>query len=210
MSGKQANGIVEIELIDNGAGIFCVTHAKEIAINQLIVGSQLLVKPGELIPTDSIITEGLSSINEAAITGESLPVEKTVGDEVFGGTINGSGALQLRVHQPPESSLIQRIIKQVLQAQTEAPPSQQFLEKFERGYAKVIVILGLMLAILPPFLLGWSWENTIYKALIFLVVASPCALMAATMPTLLSGIANGARQGILFKSGAHLEMMGKV
>lgn len=199
-----------MQLTPDTARVLLRGQEQEIAINQLKVGSEILVKPGELIPTDSIITEGLSSINEAAITGESLPVEKTVGDEVFGGTINGYGALQLRVHQPPESSLIQRIVKQVLQAQTEAPPSQQFLEKFERGYAKVIVILGLMLAILPPFILGWSWENTIYKALIFLVVASPCALMAAIMPTLLSGIANGARQGILFKSGAHLEMMGKV
>jgi Zn2+/Cd2+-exporting ATPase len=199
-----------MQLTPDTARVLSRGQEEEIAISQLIVGSQLLVKPGEIIPTDSIITEGFSSINEAAITGESLPVEKTIGDEVFGGTINGNGALRLRVHQPPESSLIQRIVKQVLQAQTEAPPSQQFLERFERGYAKVIVILGLMLTILPPFILGWSWENTIYRALIFLVVASPCALMAAIMPTLLSGIANGARQGILFKSGAHLEMMGKV
>jgi Cd2+/Zn2+-exporting ATPase len=199
-----------MQLTPDTARVLLRGQEQEIAINQLKVGSQLLVKPGEIIPTDSIITEGFSSINEAAITGESLPVEKNVGDEVFGGTINGNGALRLRVHQPPESSLIQRIVKQVLQAQTEAPQSQQFLERFERGYAKVIVILGLMLAILPPFILGWSWENTIYRALIFLVVASPCALMAAIMPTLLSGIANGARQGILFKSGAHLEMMGKV
>lgn len=183
---------------------------QEVSINELEVGSQIIVKPGELIPTDSIITDGFSCINEAAITGESLPVEKTIGDEVFGGTINGSGALLLRVHQPPESSLIQRIVKQVLQAQTEAPPSQRFLERFERGYAKVIVIMGIMLAILPPYIWNWDWETTIYRALIFLVVASPCALMAAIMPTLLSGIANGARQGILFKSGTHLEMIGRV
>ena len=199
-----------MQLTPDTARVLSRGQVIEIAISQLKVGSQILVKPGEIIPTDSIITEGFSSINEAAITGESLPVEKTVGDEAFGGTINGNGALRLRVHQPPESSLIQRIVKQVLQAQTEAPPSQQFLERFERGYAKIIVILGLMLAILPPFILGWSWENTIYRALIFLVVASPCALMAAIMPTLLSGIANGARQGILFKSGVYLEMMGKV
>jgi Cd2+/Zn2+-exporting ATPase len=114
------------------------------------------------------------------------------------------------VHQPPESSLIQRVIRLVEQAQTETPPSQQFIERFERGYAKVIVLAGILLALLPPFLLGWSWETTIYRALIFLVVASPCALMAATMPTLLSGIANGARQGILFKNGAQLEQIGQV
>ena len=181
-----------------------------ILVAKLQIGDRILVKPGELVPTDAIIIEGFSTLNEAAITGESLPVEKTVGDEVFAGTLNGYGALTLQVHQPPESSLIQRVIELVKQAQTEAPPSQLFIERFERSYAKVIVLVGILLAILPPLVWGWSWETTIYRALIFLVVASPCALMAAIMPTLLSGIANGARQGILFKSGAQLEMMGRV
>lgn len=179
-------------------------------ISELKIGNQVLVKPGELIPTDGLIIEGYSTLNEASITGESMPVEKTLGDEVFAGTINGNGVLRLKVHQPPESSLIQRVIRLVEQAQTQTPPSQQFVERFERLYARIIVLTGLMLVILPPFLFGWSWENTIYRALIFLVVASPCALMAAIMPTLLSGIANGARQGILFKNGAQLEMIGRV
>lgn len=181
-----------------------------IPVAKLQVGDRVLVKPGELIPTDGIILEGYSTINEASITGESLPVEKTVGDEVFAGTLNGNGALSLRVHQPPESSLIQRVIRLVKQAQTEAPPSQLFIERFERGYARVIVLIGILLVIVPPLVWGWDWETTIYRALIFLVVASPCALMAAIMPTLLSGIANGARAGILFKSGAQLEMIGRV
>ncbi|GAP99499.1 heavy metal translocating P-type ATPase [Leptolyngbya sp. NIES-2104] len=183
---------------------------EEIAIANLQIGSEIIVKPGELVPTDGLIVEGFSALNQAPITGESMPVEKTIGDEVFAGTINGSGALRLKLHQPPESSLIQRVIRLVEQAQTETPPSQQFIERFERGYAKAIVILGILFALLPPFLWGWSWETTIYRALIFLVVASPCALMAATMPTLLSGIANGARQGILFKNGAQLELIGRV
>src|SRR5919202_2491035 len=183
---------------------------QEIAIAKLLVGDTVLVKPGELIPTDAIILEGYSTLNEASLTGESLPVEKTVGDEVFAGTINGNGALRLRVHQPPESSLIQRVIQLVQQAQTEAPPSQLFIERFERGYAQVIVLAGILLATVPAVWLGWDWETTIYRALIFLVVASPCALMASIMPTLLSGIANGSRQGILFKTGAQLEMMGRV
>lgn len=187
-------------------------HGEEqmIAIAKLQVGNQILVKPGELIPTDSIIVEGYSTLNEAAITGESLPVEKTVGNEVFAGTVNGNGVLKLRVHKPPESSLIARVIQLVKQAQTQSPPSQLFIERFERGYARVIVLCGVMLAIFPPLIWRWSWETTIYRALIFLVVASPCALMAAIMPTLLSGIANGARQGILFKSGVQLETIGKV
>jgi Cd2+/Zn2+-exporting ATPase len=181
-----------------------------VPISQLKVGDEIVVKPGELIPTDGMIVSGYSTINQAAITGESLPVEKTIGDEVFAGTINGYGALQLKVHKPAASSLIQRVIRLVEQAQTEAPPSQEFIERFERGYARVIVIAGVLLATLPPFLWGWEWETTIYRALTFLVVASPCALMAAIMPTLLSGIANGARQGILFKNGAQLEKIGKV
>lgn len=181
-----------------------------IPVSQLKVGDEIVVKPGELIPTDAVIISGYSTINQAAITGESLPIEKTIGEEVFAGTLNGYGALHLQVHQPPESSLIQRVIRLVEQAQDSAPPSQQFIERFERGYARFIVVAGLLLATLPPFIWGWSWEITIYRALTFLVVASPCALMASIMPTLLSGIANGARQGILFKNGAQLEMMGKV
>jgi len=191
------------------ARVWLQNQEEMIPIKKLQIGDEVLVKPGELIPTDAIIVEGSSSLNEASITGESLPVDKTVGDKVFAGTINGNGALKLRVHQPPESSLIQRVIQLVKQAQTEAPPSQLFIERFERGYALVIVVVGILLATLPAILLNWSWETTIYRALIFLVVASPCALMAAIMPTLLSGIANGARQGILFKSGAQLEMIGK-
>jgi Cd2+/Zn2+-exporting ATPase len=179
-------------------------------ISELKIGDQVLVKPGEFVPTDGLVVEGFSTLNQSSITGESIPVEKTVGDEVFAGTINGHGALRLKIHQPPESSLIQRVIRLVQQAQTEAPPSQQFIERFERGYAKVIVLVGILLSTLPPFLLGWTWEETIYRALIFLVVASPCALMASIMPTLLSGIANGARHGILFKNGAQLEQIGRV
>ncbi|MCU0568561.1 MAG: heavy metal translocating P-type ATPase [Oculatellaceae cyanobacterium Prado106] len=183
---------------------------KAIPVAELRVGDRIRAKPGELIPTDAIVLEGETAINEAAITGESLPVEKMPGDEVFAGTLNGYGALLLKVHQPPESSLLQRIIRVVEQAQTEKPASQQFIERFERGYARVVVGVGLLLAVLPPFLWEWSWETTIYRALIFLVVASPCALVAAIMPTLLSGIANGAKQGILFKSGAQLEAIGRV
>ncbi|HIK19446.1 MAG TPA: heavy metal translocating P-type ATPase [Leptolyngbyaceae cyanobacterium M33_DOE_097] len=181
-----------------------------IPVAQLQVGDHVLVKPGELVPADGLVFEGHSTLNQASITGESIPVEKAIGDEVFAGTLNGQGALRLKIHQPPESSLIQRVIRLVQQAQTEAPPSQQFIERFERGYAKVIVLTGLLLGTLPPFILGWSWEETIYRALIFLVVASPCALMASIMPALLSGIANGARHGILFKNGAQLERMGRV
>jgi Zn2+/Cd2+-exporting ATPase len=199
-----------MSLTPDTARVLCQGREEQVAIAQLTIGDEILVKPGELIPTDGVIIDGHSTLNQAAITGESLPVDKTVGEVVFGGTLNGNGALRLRVHQPPASSLIQRVIRLVEQAQTEKPPSQQFIERFERSYAKVIVLVGVLLTLLPPLLWQWSWETTIYRALIFLVVASPCALMAAIMPTLLSGMANGARQGILFKNGAQLELIGRV
>ncbi len=182
----------------------------EIEIAKLQLGDLVLVKPGELIPVDGVILDGWTSVNQASITGESIPVDKNVGDEVFAGTLNGNGALKLKVDRSPENNLIQRVIRLVEKAQTEAPPSQQFIEGFERSYARIIVLVGLLLAILPPFLFGWDWETTIYRALIFLVVASPCALMAAIMPTLLSGIARGARAGILFKNGSQIEKIGKI
>ncbi|MEH1999957.1 MAG: heavy metal translocating P-type ATPase [Nostoc sp.] len=199
-----------MSLTPDTARVLLQGREEEVAITQLKVGDQIVVKPGELIATDGIILSGYSTLNQAAITGESLPVEKTVGEEVFAGTLNGYGALQIKVHKPAQSSLIVRVIRLVEQAQTQAPPSQEFIDRFEKGYAKVIVVAGILLATLPPFLWGWDWETTIYRALTFLVVASPCALMAAIMPTLLSGIANGARQGILFKNGAQLEKIGKV
>ncbi|QLE39325.1 heavy metal translocating P-type ATPase [Nostoc sp. C052] len=199
-----------MSLTPDTARVLLQGREEEIPISQLKVGDEIVVKPGELIPTDGIILSGYSTLNQAAITGESLPVEKTVGAEVFAGTLNGYGALQIKVHKPAQSSLIQRVIRLVEQAQTEAPPSQEFIDRFEKGYAKIIVVAGILLATLPPFLWGWDWETTIYRALTFLVVASPCALMAAIMPTLLSGIANGARQGILFKNGAQLEKIGQV
>jgi Zn2+/Cd2+-exporting ATPase len=199
-----------MSLTPDTAKILLHGQEQEIPIAQLKIGDIVLVKPGELVPTDGIIIEGYSTLNQASITGESLPIEKTIGDEVFAGTINGNGAIALRLHKSPESSLIMRVIQLVKQAQNELPPSQQFIERFERGYAKVIVFSGILLGILPPFLFNWDWETTIYRALIFLVVASPCALMAAIMPTLLSGIANGAKHGILFKNGAQLENMGRV
>jgi Cd2+/Zn2+-exporting ATPase len=183
---------------------------QQIAINQVKVGDVVLVKPGELIPLDGRVLEGNSAVNQAPITGEAIPVDKAIGDEVFAGSLNGNGVIRIQVNKPPESSLIQRVIRLVEEAQTSEPPSQQFVERFERGYARFIVVSGILLAVLPPFLLGWDWRTTIYRALIFLVVASPCALVASIMPALLSGIASGARQGILFKNGAQLETIGQV
>lgn len=210
MEQTESNITNLMQLTSDTAWVITDQQEQQIPINQLKIGAIILVKPGEIIPTDGVIISGNSSINQAAITGESISVDKTIGDQVFAGTLNENGVLQLKVYQSPESSLIHRMIQLVKQARTEASPSQQFMEKIEHNYTKVIIVTGLGLAILPPVFLGWNWETAIYRALVFLVVASPSALLASIMPTLLSGIANGARYGILFKNGAQLEKIGRI
>lgn len=177
----------------------------EVRIEELEVGNIVIVKPGERIPADGVIREGMSSVNQASITGESIPVDKKDGDEVFAGTLNGEGSLLVEVKKNSESTLFARIIQLVQEAQSEMPPSQRFIQRFERIYARVIILVTLLLMILPPFLFQWNWDDTLYRAMVFLVVASPCALVASIMPAMLSAISNGARKGLLFKGGIHLE-----
>ena len=180
-----------------------------VSIEALQVGDIIVVKPGERIPADGLITEGASSVNQASITGESLPVDKEAGDEVFAGTLNGQGALFIEVRQPSESTLFSKIIRLVQEAQSEMPASQRFIEKFERIYARVIIGASALLIVVPPLILQWTWSQSLYKAMVFLVVASPCALVASIMPAMLSAISNSARKGILFKGGAHLENLAR-
>ncbi|MFD0714070.1 heavy metal translocating P-type ATPase [Paenibacillus sp. GCM10027626] len=176
-----------------------------VAIESLAVGDIVVVKPGERIPADGIVVEGSSAVNQASITGESIPVDKNAGEEVFAGTINGQGALFIEVSRQGESTLFAKIIRLVQEAQSEKPASQQFMERFERIYARAIIAICLLLIVLPPLVFDWSWEQTFYKAMVFLVVASPCALVASIMPATLSAISSSARRGLLFKGGAHLE-----
>lgn len=183
---------------------------RKVKIDQLESGVIVLVRPGERIPTDGRVVEGQSSVDQASITGESIPVDKMVGEEVFSGTINGQGALKILVTKPAEETVLSRIIHLVQEAKNEMPPSQLFVEKFEGIYAKIVVITAVLLMILPPFAFHWTWDNTIYRAMIFLVVASPCALVSSIMPAILSGISNAARKGVLFKGGIHLEQIGNV
>ncbi|MEK4055371.1 heavy metal translocating P-type ATPase [Paenibacillus sp. FSL F4-0087] len=178
-----------------------------VSIDDLQPGDLLLVKPGELVPADGVVYRGSSFINQASITGESLPVDKIAGDDVFAGTVNGEGALYVEVTKSAEGSLFGKIIKLVEEAQTEVPDSQRFIERFEGIYARIIVAVTVLVIAGTPLLLGWTWNEAFYKAMVFLVVASPCALVSSIMPVMLSAMSSSARRGILFKGGAHVENM---
>jgi Cd2+/Zn2+-exporting ATPase len=176
----------------------------------LKVGDRIVIRPGARIPADGAVTEGSSAVNQAPITGESAPVEKTSGSDVFAGSINGHGALYVTITRAPGDTLLARIIELVKEAQANRPAAQLFIERFERGYAKVVVLGAILLGTVPTAFGWWTAREAVYRAMIFLVVASPCALAAAMMPTLLSALSNAARNGILFKGSAFVEALGKI
>ncbi|MGN7177778.1 heavy metal translocating P-type ATPase [Cytobacillus sp. SAFR-174] len=178
---------------------------ERVHVSELEIGDFILVKPGERVPSDGTIVKGHSSLDEAAITGESLPVSKGADDQVFAGTVNLNGSITVEITKPNNETLFQKIIELVQSAQSEKSPSQLFIEKFEGTYVKIVLAVVVLMMFAPHFLLGWSWTETFYRAMILLVVASPCALVASIMPATLSAISNGARHGILFKGGVHLE-----
>jgi Zn2+/Cd2+-exporting ATPase len=178
---------------------------KYVHVSTLLIGDTILIKPGERVPADGMIVSGTTTIDEAAISGESLPVTKQLEDEVFAGTVNMNGAITVKITKPNSESLFQKIINLVQTAQSEKSPSQLFIEKFEGTYVKVVLVVVFLMLFVPHFLLGWSWTETFYRAMVLLVVASPCALVASIMPASLAAISKGARNGILFKGGVHLE-----
>lgn len=184
--------------------------SEKVAVADLVIGDHILVKPGERIPADGKIIDGRTNIDQAAITGESIPVSKSVGDEVFAGTVNLRGSITLEMTKPSGDTLFQKIITLVQSAQSEKSPSQLFIEKFEGTYVKTVLAVVALMMFVPHYALGWSWTETFYRAMILLVVASPCALVASIMPATLSAISNGARHGVLFKGGIHLENLGNL
>ncbi|RTQ93562.1 heavy metal translocating P-type ATPase [Lysinibacillus telephonicus] len=177
----------------------------KVAVSSLIVGDHLLIKPGERIPADGQILKGTSTIDESAISGESMPVTKQAGDDVYAGTVNLNGTLTINMTKPNSETLFQKIITLVQSAQSEKSPSQQFIEKFEGIYVKFVLLAVALMLFLPHYVLGWDWTTTFYRAMVLLVVASPCALVASIMPATLAAISNGAKNGVLFKGGLHLE-----
>ncbi|NVZ89251.1 heavy metal translocating P-type ATPase [Pseudomonas yamanorum] len=169
------------------------------------LGSIVRVRPGERIGLDGEVTSGQSTIDQAPITGESLPIEKTVGDKVFAGTINQAGSLEYKVTAAANNSTLARIIHAVEQAQSARAPTQRFVDTFAKVYTPAVFIFALGVALIPPLFMGGVWFEWVYRALVLLVVACPCALVISTPVTIVSGLAAAARKGILIKGGVYLE-----
>jgi Cd2+/Zn2+-exporting ATPase len=176
-----------------------------VPVEELQLGDLVIVKPGERMPIDGKLIAGHTTVDQSAITGESMPVEKASGDDVFAGTVNGNGAIELTVTRLAKDTTLAKIIQMVEEAQTRKAPTQRFLDEFEPKYAMGVIGLTILMIIVPYFILRQPWDVVFYRAMTILVVASPCALIISTPASILAAIANAARNGILFKGGAYLE-----
>ncbi len=179
----------------------------EVRVEALQRGDQVIVKPGQRIPADGQVASGNSAVDQAPITGESMPVDKQPGDRVFAGTVNGEGVLTIEVTKLAQESTLSRMVTMVAEAQTQKSPTQRFTDRFERIFVPAVLVCTALLIALPP-LFGFPFAESFYRAMAVLVAASPCALAIATPSAVLSGIARAARGGVLFKGGAHLENLG--
>jgi len=185
-------------------------HQLRLPVDDVRVADTILVGPGEKLPLDGRVVAGDSYVNQAPVTGESLPVEKTAGDDVFAGTINGRGALDVVVTRLRRDSTLARIIHLVERAQTQRAPSQTFVDRFARIYTPVVLAIAVIVALAPPLFLGGSWSVWLYRSLVLLVISCPCALVISTPVSIVSALAAAARKGVLIKGGAHLERMASI
>ncbi|MFP4441303.1 MAG: heavy metal translocating P-type ATPase [Chloroflexaceae bacterium] len=217
-------GIIPLEPT-SGAGGTCTGDActpatpgeQRVSVESLQPGDVILARPGERIPMDGRVIAGDSAVNQAPITGESRLIDKTVGDTLFAGSINGAGALEIEVTHRAEDTTISRLIRMVEEAQEQRAPTQRFIDRFAHYYTPAVVVLALLVAIVPPLFFGQPFWNPdadtfgwFYRALALLVVACPCALVISTPVSLVSAISNAARRGVLVKGGVHLETLSRV
>ncbi|MEI7026975.1 heavy metal translocating P-type ATPase [Paenibacillus sp. y28] len=189
-----------------------LAHGREevVPVAQLQAGDIVLVRPGGQIPSDGVVISGRSSVSEAAITGEPLPVDKVTGDAVYGGSLNNEGVLQLRMTKAFEDSSLAKILHLVEEAQDTKTPTELFINRFSRYYTPVIMVIAVLVMVVPPLVLGGSWDTWLYQGLAVLIVGCPCALILSSPIAIISGITRSARMGILIKGGVHLEQLGHI
>ena len=183
---------------------------RQVSVDAIAIGDTVVVRPGEKIPLDGRVAGGESHVNQAPVTGESLPVEKRTDDEVYAGTINGRGSLDVRVTRRRADSTLARIIDLVERAQAQRAPSQTFVERFARVYTPAVLAIAALIAVLPPLAAGAEWSVWIYRSLVLLVISCPCALVISTPVSVVSALAAAARKGVLIKGGARLERLADV
>ena len=209
--GRARNAIKALaELVPQTAIVRRDGVERALPIDQVKSGDLVVVRPGERVAVDGTVSEGRSSVNQAPITGESMPVSKAAGDQLFAGTVNGDGALVVSVTAALGDRTLDRVIKLVAEAQTQKAPTQQFTQRFERIFVPIVLAASVVVMVAPPLLGWWSWPVAVMRGLTMLVAASPCALALGTPAAVLAGIAQAARKGVLIKGGAHLEMLGSV
>jgi Cd2+/Zn2+-exporting ATPase len=184
--------------------------AREVPAESLAVGSVILVRPGDRISADGTVVSGESAIDEAPVTGESVPVRKSVDDAVFAGTVNGDAALRVRVTAAAQDNTIARVVRLVEEAQESKAPTERFIDRFSKYYTPGVVVVAALVAVLPPLLLGAGWSEWVYKGLAILLIGCPCALVISTPAAIAASLSSGARRGLLMKGGAVLEGLGKL